>query len=67
MSQLPAKLQKLKVITFDVAVINVVVFSRVHATLLAALSVGWSVGLSVGPSVGLSLFTKHATYGDRPC
>ena len=27
----------------------------------------WSVGPSVAPSVGLSLFTKHATYGDLPC
>ena len=30
-------------------------------------SVGRSVGPLVGRSVGRSLFTKHATYGDRPC
>ena len=38
-------------------------FSRVHATLHLTLS----VGRSVRRSVGRSLFTKHATYGDRPC
>ena len=30
-------------------------------------SVGRSVGWLVGPFVGRLLFTKHATYGDRPC
>ena len=35
--------------------------------MLVGRSVGRSVCPSVGPSVGPSLFTKHATYGDRPC
>ena len=31
---------------------SLVIFSRVHATLQSALSVGWLVGWSVGRSVG---------------
>ena len=41
------------------------IFSRVHATLYAALSVRRSVGPSVHPSIAVC--EEPATYGDWPC